>query len=112
MEWKSRFEREIQMARQARERGKEGQARVCARRAAGLAVQAYFQANALPVHSASAYDLIQELLTLPGLADDTRQAAGYLVLRVTEDFVLPAEGVDLVEVALQLARSLLPDAFQ
>ena len=35
MEWKTKFEQEMGLAKTARARGNEGQARVCARRAAG-----------------------------------------------------------------------------
>jgi hypothetical protein len=45
------------MAVEVRARGNEGQARVCARRAAGAVLREYFQRRGLPVRSPSAYDL-------------------------------------------------------
>jgi hypothetical protein len=61
------------------------------------------------VRSSSAYDLLKELLDLPDLPDPVYRAAGYLTLRVTEDFKLPLD-VDLVQEARTLAESLLPDS--
>ncbi|MGH2523812.1 MAG: hypothetical protein ACRDH2_15005, partial [Anaerolineales bacterium] len=37
------IEKELARAQEAREAGNEGQARVCARRAAGLAIRAWYQ---------------------------------------------------------------------
>lgn len=108
MDWKYKFDLEIQMAVEVRARGNEGQARVCARRAAGVVVREYFQRRGLPFHTSSAYDILKELLEFPGLPDDARRSAEYLTLRVTEEFKLPVS-VDLVLAARTLAESLLPD---
>lgn len=97
------------MALDARRRGNEGQARVCARRAAGAVVREYFLRNALPVHSPGAYDLIKALLELPGLPSAALQAAEYLVMRVNNEFALPVD-IDLVRQAGILAETLLPAA--
>lgn len=107
MEWKSKFEHEISLARMARARGNEGQARVCARRAAGEVIRAYFQQHGLAAHGASAYDLLQDLLAISNVPELARQAAGFLTLRVSESFELPP-GVDLLEAAQALAESLMP----
>jgi len=109
MDWKNKFAAEIQMAVEVRALGNEGQARVCARRAAGAVLREYFQRRGLPVRSSSAYDLLKELLDLPDLPDPAYRAAEYLTLRVTEDFKLPLD-VDLVQEARTLAESLLPDS--
>lgn len=97
------------MAVAARGRGNEGQARVCARRAAGEVVRGYFKLRRLPAGGASAYDLLQELLATSGVPEPARQAAGHLTLRVDESFGLP-EGIDLVKAAQELAQCLMPDA--
>ncbi len=47
------------MALAARGRGNEGQARVCARRAAGVAVREYFLRLGIPIVNPGAYDLLQ-----------------------------------------------------
>ena len=41
MNWQLNIEAEFEKAEQARRRGNEGQARVCARRAAGIAIREY-----------------------------------------------------------------------
>lgn len=109
MDWKIKFDQEMRLAAAARRRGNEGQARVCARRAAGQAVRAYFQHRGLPVGGSSAYDLLQDLLASPNVPEEARQAAGSLILRVDENFKLP-QGLDLLREAERLAASLLPDS--
>ena len=105
------------MAVQARARGNEGQARVCARRAAGEAAREYFQRRAEPTgltgitlsaRTSSAYDLLKALLEISDLPDAARREAEFLTMRVTEAFQLPVE-VDLLQSAVALAESLLPD---
>jgi hypothetical protein len=105
---------ELQQAEAARIAGNEGRARVCARRAAGLAAREFLSeqetrsSDALQNRhqSESAFDLLQRLAELPGLSADLRQAAVYLTLRVTEDFILPVD-VDLVAEARKLCTRLL-----
>jgi hypothetical protein len=106
MDWKTKFDREMELAAQARMRGNEGQARVCARRAAGAVAREYFSRLGLPVRSPSAMDLIRDLLALDGLPVPVRRAAENLTLRVSEDFDLPA-GMDLLRDARSLAAGLL-----
>jgi hypothetical protein len=108
MDWKKKFDQEIEMALAARARGNEGQARVCARRAAGVVAHTYFLRGGLPVRSSSAYDLLKELAQLSILPEHVRRAAEYLTLRVTAEFKLPVE-VDLIGAARELAEALLPD---
>jgi hypothetical protein len=105
--WKTSLEKELQMATEARARGNEGQARVCARRAAGAAVREYFMRRGITVHVPSAFDLLQALQGLPDIPEEARRAVGYLTLRVNEEFKLPV-AVDLVEEARILCKSLLP----
>jgi hypothetical protein len=107
MDWKIKFDREIQIAVQARQHDNEGQARVCARRAAGVVVHEYFIRRGVPVRNDSAYDLLKNLSGVAGLPEELRQAAEFLTLRVTEEFKLPVE-VDLLQAAQTLAKGLLP----
>jgi hypothetical protein len=110
-DWKKVFEKELQMAAEARARGNEGQARVCARRAAGVAVREYFLRRGISSHVSSAFDLLRALLDIPELPDEARRAAEYLTLRVNEEFKLPVNA-DLVEEARTLCKSLLPGEFK
>lgn len=105
-DWKTRLEQEFTRAAQARASGNEGQARVCARRAAGIIVREYYARRGRAFRTPSAYDLLQLLQDEAGLSPTLKQATAYLTLRVTEEFKLPIE-VDLVEQARMLSDGLL-----
>jgi HEPN domain-containing protein len=107
-DWKAQMDLEFKRAREARARGNEGQARVCARRAAGIAIREYYSRLGLPVRTPSAYDLLQLLKGEPQLSPDLKQAATYLTLRVSEEFKLPV-AVDLLEEAHKLCDGLLSE---
>lgn len=100
------FNQEIQNALAARLAGNEGKARVCARRAAGLAAAEYLQKRNIPLSGPSAYD---HLRSLQNLADKPAQSVALiesLLMRVTPEFTLPI-AVDLIENAQQLKKILL-----
>ena len=103
---RSEIQREFERAEQARARGNEGQARVCARRAAGIAAREYFTRRGEKVRTPSAYDLLTMLAEDMSLSNQTRQLARYLILRVNEEFKLPVD-VDLVAVARKLCDELM-----
>lgn len=107
-EWKNQIEQELARAKSARARKNEGQARVCARRAAGIAAREYLQRMGVPVRTNSAYELLQLLAGQPRLAPDLKRAAVHLTLRVTEEFKLPVE-VDLIAEAKKLCNGLFPE---
>ncbi|MDL1940787.1 hypothetical protein FBQ99_00410 [Chloroflexi bacterium CFX2] len=100
------IEREFEKAQQAREKGSEGQARVCARRAAGIAIRDYLDRHGMDSPSASAYDLLTLLKEDTLLPPDLKRAASHLTLRVTEEFKLPVEA-DLIAEARSLCEWLL-----
>jgi len=83
------IEAEMRMARQSRARGNEGQARVCARRAAGLAIQIYRNRSGNADRPVSAYGLLRWFASVPGVEDGLRASAERLAMRVTHDHVLP-----------------------
>jgi hypothetical protein len=97
---------EFEKAAQARGRGNEGQARVCARRAAGIAIREYLTRRGIRPPSVSAYDLLNLIKDDTLLSSDLRLIADHLTVRVTEEFKLPVE-VDLVEEAKQFCETLL-----
>jgi hypothetical protein len=109
--WQEKYQQEINRANEVRARDNEGQARVCARRAAGVALREYFRRHNIQAGSPSAYDLLKLLLEMDDLPADVRQAAEYLTLRVDEEFKLPV-GIDLIKEAQTLCERLLPDAFK
>ncbi len=95
VDWQKQIEAEFEKAEEARARGNEGQARVCARRAAGIAVREYLLRKGIRPPSVSAYDLLNQLKTDPNLSADLRRIAEHLTLRVTEELKLPVNA-DLV----------------
>ncbi len=105
-DWKEQLQIEFERAEAARARGNEGQARVCARRAAGIAIREYYTRRGQLVRTPSAYDLLQRLADEPHLSPKLKQVSGYLTLRVTEEFKLPVD-VDLIEEARKLCDGLL-----
>ena len=107
-DWKAQLELEFERAAAARARGNEGQTRVCARRAAGIAIREYYARRGQSVRTPSAYDLLQLLTDEPRLPPDLKQAAAYLTLRVTEEFKLPVD-VDLLNEARKLCDGLLAE---
>jgi HEPN domain-containing protein len=100
------IEKEFQLAEQTRAKGNEGQARVCARRAAGIAIREYLTQKGTPPRSASAYDLLNLLKDDPLLPPDLKLIADHLTLRVTEEFKLPVDA-DLIAEARILCDELL-----
>lgn len=97
---------EFDRATQARERGNEGRARVCARRAAGIAIREYLSRQAIRPPSSSAYDLLNLIKENTRLSPDLKQIADHLTLRVTEEFKLPVD-VDLIAEARTFCEDLL-----
>ncbi len=105
MDHQSEINLELERAHQARSQGNEGRARVCARRAAGIAARVYLERHQQAVRSPSAYDVLKLLAEETSLPPDLRQAATLLTLRVDEQFKLPAE-VDLIAEAQHLCAGL------
>ena len=103
-----KIQSEFERAEIARKQGNEGQARVCARRAAGIAIREYYTRRGKIVRTPSAYDLLQLLADEPQLSPDLKQAAVYLTLRVNEEFKLPID-VDLLDEARKLCAGLLKE---
>lgn len=96
---------ELENAVRAREQGKEGQARVCARRAAGIAIKDYLTRKGIRVPSVSAYDLLNYIKDETPLPADLKMIADHLTLRVAEDFTLPID-VDLIAESRNLCEWL------
>ena len=109
MDWQAQIESELEKAEQARARGNEGQARVCARRAAGIAVREYPNRQGIRPPSVSAYDLLNFLKEDPHLSTELRLIADHLTLRVNEEFKLPVEA-DLVAEARTFCKTLISNA--
>ncbi len=106
--WREELEMEFKRAVQARENKNEGQARVCARRAAGIAIRESLIRRGIKPPSKSAYDLLNLLKDDPRLPSDLKLVTDHLTLRVTEEFKLPVEA-DLIAEARVLCKWLLPE---
>ena len=106
MDFLSEINAEFEKAEQARARGNEGQARVCARRAAGIAIREYLNREGIRPPSTSAVDLLNLLKDDPLLSADLNLIADHLTLRVTEEFKLPVDA-DLIAEARVLCDELL-----
>ena len=96
---------ELDQAEAARSAGNEGKARVCARRAAGIAARLYYHRHGVRVESSSAYYLLSTLAEKLDLEDGIRKAARNLTRQVDPDFRLPP-GVDLIAEAREVCNKL------
>jgi hypothetical protein len=105
---KEAWESELQAATLARLAGNEGRARVCARRAAGMAARDFLTWNRSRPAGGNAYQSLLALSEFHGLTPDMRAAALHLTLRVNEEFTLPVE-VDLIADARKLCETLSKD---
>jgi hypothetical protein len=106
MDIKFSLQQEFDKAQQARINKNEGQARVCARRAAGIAIREYLTRNGTRVPSMSAYDLLNLLKEDALIPADIKLLADHLTVRVTEEFNLPFDA-DLIAEARLLCDWLL-----
>ncbi len=93
--WTLDLQKEFEKAQQARVNKNEGQARVCARRAAGIAIREYLIRQGTKVPSMSAYDLLNLLKEDPLIPADMQLIVDHLTIRVTEEFELPFDA-DLI----------------
>ncbi|HEX8992502.1 MAG TPA: hypothetical protein VF784_12555 [Anaerolineales bacterium] len=107
MTWRTDIESEFEKANRARLAGNEGQARVCARRAAGIAAREYFLRRGSPVRTPSAYEVLQAVAADADVPARVRVASAWLTRRVDEEFKLPPD-VDLVAEARAFCEGLLP----
>jgi HEPN domain-containing protein len=106
--WQDELHIEFERAAQARSNKNEGQARVCARRAAGIAIRESLSRRGTPSATRSAYDLLKLIKEDPQLPEDMKSVVDHLTVRVTEEFKLPVEA-DLISEARNLCKWLLPD---
>ncbi|MCX8024191.1 MAG: hypothetical protein N3A60_03195 [Thermanaerothrix sp.] len=102
-EVKAAITRELEQGERARSAGNEGQARVCARRAVGIALRAFWDEDAS--HTPSVIPLLQRLQETKSLPQALREIAGHFLIRVTPEFRLPVD-VDLLAEARWLVNEL------
>ncbi len=113
VEWLERVQRELQIAEAARARDNEGMARVCARRAAGWAVEAYLRQQGVELKTSSVLEMMRHLKKYQSLAPEMREILEHMLLPKqkpdleSESFSQP--GVDLVAEARRLIGLLFPN---
>jgi HEPN domain-containing protein len=93
-------------AQDSRSRGKEGRARVSARRAAGLAIANFYRSRLGKSPPRSALQLLQWFSRQETVPNELRQAASRLTVRVTPAFKLP-HPEDPLEDATMLIEAIL-----
>ena len=103
-----RIEAELKFARGEQAKGKEGRARVCARRAAGWAVAAYWKQHLGDEPHPNAYHLLCWFQKLEDVPQDLRLAAARLTTRVTPNHELPHDD-DPLEDAQAIVHSLMKE---
>jgi len=92
------IQEELLLAKQSRLEGNEGRARVCARRAAGAAVQVYLEKKGLSQNPENAIQSLINLKNQINLPIRVLNAVNWLIQRVDLDYNLPPE-VDLIQEA-------------
>lgn len=102
------YQKELGRAVQARERGNEGMARVCARRAAGIVVGEYLNRRGYRGLNNSAYDRLSVFSSLPDVDEEYQQVCRHFIVKVNQEHNLPADS-DLIEEAAWLREKLLND---
>ena len=107
-----KLKKELTNARQSQAKGNQGRARVCARRAAGWAIQAYLEPQGMGLETNNALDYIKHYATFEGLPEKIYQVLHHLSIKLEKDSLeeeayYPIEGVDLIEEAQWLAEELL-----
>jgi hypothetical protein len=92
------IQEEMLLAKQSRMEGNEGRARVCARRAAGTAVQQYLEKRGLSQGDENALQSLMVFGKLVRLPERIQAAVRWLIHRVDQDNNHPPE-IDLIEEA-------------
>ena len=106
IDWKTEINTELSRAEQARADGKEGRARVCARRAAGIAARVFLEHHGRIRRTPSAYDLLRLIYDDDDLPSELRRMAAELLIPVDQEFKLP-DDIDLVQTAKKFCITLL-----
>lgn len=91
------IEREFAIANHAQRIGNDGMVRVCARRAAGVAITFWLQSNARSSWGVDAMNQLRSLALEDSIPQDVREAAKRLSTKVTEQFTSPFSTTPLTD---------------
>ncbi len=105
-DWKKRIEHELATGERAQSQGNQGMARVCARRAAGIAIAEYLQRQGYQARKPSAIEQLRFLAALPQAPDQIREIARHFLVHLDTDHRLPVDA-DLLAEARWLIQHLL-----
>jgi len=110
--WQEKITNDMQKGRKAQEEGKHGLARVCARRAAGWAIQENLARNGIDLSTRSAFEYIQYQASQSGNPPRLQQSLEYMMRKMEkdsleEDAYWPLPEVDLLSEAEWLIKELL-----
>jgi hypothetical protein len=101
----TKINRELSLGESARQKGNEGMARVCARRAAGLAAQESLAQWGVDVHKINGLDALRIFSQGSDFPAAIRHSAVLLTMRVTPEHQFPIE-VDLLQEARNFIQEL------
>ena len=104
----NQIERELSTGLQAREQGLEGKARVCARRAVGIALRHHFSRRQPQMAALSVVDMLQVFQESSDQPPAIREICAHLLTRVDPDYNLPVP-VDLLAEARILIAYILEE---
>jgi hypothetical protein len=102
---------ELENAHTSRREGNEGKARVCARRATGLAIRVHFEEMEESIPTTNTLRLLKWFADQPQFSDELRKAASRLTVHVTTGHNLPHQE-DLLEDAKFLITAMLEESFE
>ena len=110
-----RITNELRNAYNAEDEGKHGLARVCARRAAGWAIQYYLFNNGIDLQSSSVLDQIKYFKLKRDNSPEIQIILEHLLVKVSRDSIeqdsyWPLPDVDLVKEAHFLSEQMLGEA--
>lgn len=109
--WKTSVAAEMRNAYEARSKGNEGRARVCARRAAGDIAEEYLRRQGIQVESSSAIVRLKILRNLPELPSSLAETIDHFLIRITSEHKLPINA-DLLEDVYFLTEELLAEKLE
>ena len=84
--YKEQIAKELALAEASRKQENEGRARVCARRAVGIAIVWFYSSMNIEVKEIQSVDLLRRIQGDDSFPWDVQQAASRLSARITSDF--------------------------
>lgn len=97
------------MAKNARDSGNEGRARVCARRAGGVIVAEYLSRTGIQHNRSNSLENIRILERSGRITAEAQAILSRLLMRVDAGYHLP-DDIDLIQDAISLKKELYGDA--